>query len=122
MVCSGAACGGVHASTSTLVDPQWLELYARLICTGPPDSKMACVRAAVVPEPHVQAKMVALFDHVMFDLDGRMAGLEGVFWKLILMRDTETLGDLATAVQTLNISKDFIDTVVDQVKDGTITM
>lgn len=71
----------------------------------------------MVPDAEVQKAMVALFGQVQEDLHGQMLGLESVFWKLIIVRDMEALGDLATAVSAFNNIKEVIALIVQHTRE-----
>lgn len=101
----------VSDSASVVFD--YIDMYSKLICTGAPETKMQCLNAAVLPPAETQRNMVNMFEQVSEDLAGNMAGLDGVFWKLIMLREMDALGDLATAVRTHNMSKEIIDNIVD---------
>lgn len=96
---------------------EYLDLYGRMICTGPVDERAACLSSAVVPPADVQRTMLALFEQVMTDLGGQTLGLESVFWKLIVVRDVYTLGELANAVVAFNVIKDVIAQIVANVRE-----
>lgn len=86
----------------------YVSSYAQFVCR--PAVLQECVDHMVVPEPAEQLRVL----QGMFDVFSRVdpIGLEGVFMKLLLVRDYEAVDTLVDSLQSYHDSVEMVNAII----------